>query len=546
MFKREVLGIPTGMWLVSLLYLLACVVLRAYYIDYVSLSQISAVAEGFRRESPSFWNGYGFLGVPLLWLITLPFRFFWSLLEGAQTMGAIAIWLTGLILYRISRRAGLSTAIAGWLTALFYGSNVAWNGATMFPLPALALLLMAWWSLRTLDWLADTQNLSARSVRMAVASVLLCWVNLFALFPTLVAGVLSLRRGGGASYLGVLIGGVVIGYLVVYFAVLPGTVVVGGVERLKPSIAEWVLTGSAKSQIEFTPLSAGYWRLLGEQAQNSLLALGRPFRERDVYQYFLGGTFITLLKGVFLLMVVITIIVLITIATGGERVMAGRFPNSARQLGGWSLLLMLLVLTLWQGGSQPMFLWTLFWALVALAGWLGGYAEEDTQRMTYALAPLALIMLLFGLMKTAGLRSPEYDSERQEAEAVYRGLQEGEIAVASTRLAEWLRYYTQGRVQVIATEYWTQPDTEFQQLLKRAKTENRRAVVWEYALDPEVYLTAKIPLSAQWKQSLESAQEEFQKGEGAYLRRYANMVVYPTLRPWSGEVRTYGGTISPR
>ncbi len=544
MLKREVLGIPTGMWLLSLLYLLVCILLRAYYVDYESLKQVSAVAEGIRRESLTFWSGHGPLGALLLWAVTFPLRFVFPLMESAQALGAVAITLTGLILYRLALRVGLSSAIAGWLAFVFYGSNVAWNGATMFPLPALVLWLTAWWAMRVIDWLSHPERLSARAVPIGLASVGLCLLNLFALVPSVVAGVLCLRRGGGVSYLGVLLAGVLAGYLAIYFAVLPDSVVVGGVERPKPSLIEWVFTGGVASATDFAPLSAGYWRATGEQFQNGLLALGRPFRVRDVYQYYLWGTFVTLLKGVFLLMVLITIIVLITIATGGERVLAGRWVNATRQLGGYTLLFSLLLLVLWQGDYQPMYLWTLFWALVGLAGWLGSYAPDDTQRVTYALAPLALVLVLFGLMKTSALRSPEYDSERQEAEAVYRGVQEGDTLVASTRLAEWLRYYTEGKALVIATEYWTQPDAEFQRLLERATRENHRVIVWEYALDPELYQHAGIPLKPEWKESLSKVYAKFQEGKGAaYLRRYANLVAYPTFTTWAGEVRTYGGKI---
>ncbi len=544
MLKREVLGIPPGMWLLSLLYLIVCVLLRAYYVDYESLRQVSAVAEGIRRESLTFWSGHGPLGVLLLWVVTLPLRVLFPLMESAQAIGAVAITLTGLILYRLALRAGLSSAIAGWLVLVFYGSNVAWNGATMFPLPALVLWLMAWWAVRVIDWLSHPERLSERAVRLGLASVGLSLLNLFALVPSVVAGVLCLRRGGGATYLGVLLGGVLVGYLAIYFVVLPNSVVVSGVERPKPSLIEWVFNGEVASAIDFAPLSAGYWRATGEQLQNSLLALGRPFRVRDVYQYYLGDTFVTMLKGAFLLMVLITIVVLISVATGGERILAGRWVNATRQLGGYTLLFSLLLLVLWRGDYQPLYLWTLFWALVGLVGWLGSYAPDDTQRVVYAFAPLALILVLFGLMKTSALHSTKYDSERQEAEAVYRGVQQSDTLVASTRLAEWLRYYTQGKARVVATEYWTQPEQEFQRLIEQATRENRRVIVWAYALDPELYQHAEIPLNPDWKESLSKVYAKFQEGRGAaYLRRYADLVAYPTLNKWAGEVRTYGGTI---
>jgi hypothetical protein len=145
MLRREILGIPLGIWLGSVVYALLCIVLRSYYVDYEGLRQIAAVAEGISRASTTWWSGHGVLGVLLLWLVTLPLKVALPLVDAAQMVGALSIWASGLILYRILRLAGLSVGLCGWLTFLFYGTNVAWVSATMLPVAALSLLLTAWW-----------------------------------------------------------------------------------------------------------------------------------------------------------------------------------------------------------------------------------------------------------------------------------------------------------------------------------------------------------------------------------------------------------------
>ncbi|CUU38411.1 MAG: hypothetical protein K6U12_05340 [Armatimonadetes bacterium] len=541
MFKREIWGIPTGMWLVGVVYLALTALLRSYYVDYESLRQIAAVAEGFRRDSLGFWSGHAPLGMLLFWALTKPFALVFPLLESAQVLGAVAITLTGLILYRIFRMVGLSGGLSGWLTGLFYFSNVVLNAATMFSFAAIALFLMAWWAKTALHTLAPREADPVSLTRLGVVGGLLCGINLFALFPAIAVGVAATRRGRAGGYWAGLWGVMLVVYLAVYFAVLPNPVMAYGVERPKPSFVEWIATGGVGSAITIPRFSGLYWQATGEQAQNALLALGRPFRVRDVYQYYAAGTFVTLLKGAFLALGLLTLILLIVVATTGERIISDRLVSLTRQIGGYSLALSLIALILWKGDYQPLYLWTLFWALMGLGGWLASYVEEDVQRVVYGFAPLVLVMVLFGLIKQSGLRSAEIDGERQEAEAVREVLTESTTAVAATRIAEWLRYYAAGRARVVATEYWLQPDADFRQLLQSAQQNQQRLIVWQYALDPEIYRKANLPVKITWLEALEKAKAEFDKGEGGRLRGYARIVIYPTLiDQWVGEVHTYG------
>lgn len=541
MFKREFFGVPTGMWVVAVLYASVGALLRAYYVDYEGVRQIATVAEGLRRDSLAFWSGHGPLGMLLFWLILKPFSLAFPLLESAQIVGAVAVALSGLILYRIFRMVGLSSGLGGWLVVFFYFSNVALNAATMLSFPAIVLLLTAWWIKSALHALATREPEPASLTKLGVTGGLLSTVSLFALIPCIAGGITASRRGQAGGYWAGLLAVVVPIYLAVYFVILPNPVMVSGVERPKPSMFEWLATGTVQTPIEPPRLSKIYWQAMGEQAQNALLALGRPFRVRDVYQYYVSGTFITLLKGAFLALMLLTVILLIVVWTTGERVPSDRLVSVARQVGGYALGVSLPVLIFWQGDYQPLYLWTLFWTLVGLGGWLSSYVDEDIQRVRYGVVPLTLVMVLFGLMKQGELRSVEHDGERQEAEAVRAILQDNQIFVATTRLAEWLRYYAGGRARVIATEYWQKPDKEFLQLIEAAKQRSQRVSVWQYALDPELYRAAGLPVDLQWLESLERAQAEFQKGEGAYLRRYARLVIYPTLIDrWVGEVRTYG------
>ncbi|GIV07402.1 MAG: hypothetical protein KatS3mg017_0604 [Fimbriimonadales bacterium] len=540
MLRKELFGIPIGMWVLSALYALVCILLRAFYIDYEGVRQIAAVAEGFSRESTTWWSGHSVLGVALVWLLTLPLRFL-PLVDAAQILSALAIGASGLALFRILRLVGLSMGLSGWLAFLFYASNVAWVSATMLPVASLALLLTAWWGLSAIRWLARRELDATGSAQLGVLGGVLALVNLFSLIPVAAAGIVALRRGGGAGLLGTAIGVTLIGYLAVYFAVLPAQVEVGGAVRPKPTLTEWLWTGEGASYVDIPRYSSTYWQSLGEQAQNCLLALGRPFRVRDVYQYYLSGTFITLIKGAFLLMGVIAVIVLLVIRFAGERVATDRLVDAARGVGGFTLLLSLVVILAWQGDRQAMYLWTLFWALVGLGGWLGSYYEEDARRIGYIAPPLVITMLVFGLMKAADLRSIEHDGERQEAEAVSTGVREGDTLIAATRLAEWLRYYTAGKAQVIDSSCWLQPETDFQSLLQGVKQGSGRIILWDYALAPEVYQRANLIYNAQWLESLGKAQQQARDAGGAYLRRYANLVIYPTLflQP-QGEVQTFG------
>jgi hypothetical protein len=376
------------------------------------------------------------------------------------------------------------------------------------------------------------------------------WVNLFALLPALAVGILGLRRGGGAGLLGAAVGVALVGYLVVYFAVLPSTVQVGGATRPKPSIVEWFWTGEGASQVDIPRYSGLYWRAMGEQAQNAILALGQPFRVRDVYQYYVQGRFITLIKGLSLLLTLAFVIVLGVIRLSGERVPTERLVGAVRGVGGLTLLLALIVLVAWQGDWQAFYLWTLFWAIVGLGGWLGSYVDEDVRRLSLAAPALVVVLLLFGLIKVATLRSTEYDTERQEAEAFAPGIREGDVMVAATRLAEWLRYYSAGRARAIDAACWLDPETDLRALLQEVQqaTDNdpeeapktARIILWGYALDPEPLKEAGFNFNPAWLESLGKAQELARNSGGAYRRRYVNMVAYPTLIPLTGEVHTFG------
>ncbi|MDW8107252.1 MAG: hypothetical protein RMK45_07225 [Armatimonadota bacterium] len=538
MLKKELLGIPVGVWLFSVLYGLLCILLRAYYIDYEGLRQIAAVSEGFSRASTTWWSGHSVLGVALLWLVTLPLRFL-PLVVAAQIVGALSIWASGLILYRILRLVGLSAGLTGWLTFLFYGMNVAWVSAVMLPVASLAMALTAWWALSAIRWLAQRAPDAAGGTRLGVLGGVLGLVNLFALIPVLVAGTLALRRGAGAGLLGTAVAIALMGYLVVYFAVLPVQVQVGGVVRLKPSLAEWFWTGDGASAIDIPRYSALYWRATGEQIQNAVLALGRPLRVRDVYQYYFGGTFVTLLRGAFLLLTLALVVVLILIRTSGERVAADRLVQVTRSLGGFTFLVSLIVLVLWQGDRQAFYLWTLFWLIVGLGGWLGSYVEEDVRRVSYVLPALVVVMMAVGVLKAAALRAPQHDGERQEAEAFATGIREGDTLVAATRLAEWLRYYAGGKARVIDTACWLQPEAEFRSLLQQVQQGSGRLVVWDYALSPEIYRYAQLVHNPAWLESLGKAEQQARQAKGAYLRRYANLVVYPTLIQQTGEAQVF-------
>jgi len=550
MLRREILGIPLGIWLGSVVYALACIVLRSYYIDYEGLRQIAAVSEGISRASTTWWSGQSVLGVLLLWLVTLPLKFVLPLVDAAQVVGALSIWASGLILFRILRMTGLSAGLRGWLTFLFYGTNVAWVSATMLPVAALSLLLTACWGLNAIRWLAERELDTAYGTRLGMLAGVLALVNLFALIPALAVGILGLRRGSGAGLIGAAVGIALVGYLVVYFAVLPSTVQVGGATRPKPSIVEWFWTGEGASAADIPRFSGLYWRAMGEQVQNAVLPLGRPFRVRDVYQYYVQGRFVTLIKMLFLLLALAFVIVLAVIRFSGERVPTERLVGAVRGVGGLTLLLSLIVLVLWQGDRQAFYLWTLFWAIAGLGGWLGSYVDEDVRRLSLAAPALVVVLLLFGLIKVATLRSTEYDTERQEAEAFAPGIRAGDVMVASTRLAEWLRYYGAGRARAIDTSCWLNPETDFQALLQEVqRTTDRdpkeqqrptRVILWGYALDPEPYRKAGFHHNPGWLESLGKAQEQARNAGGAYRRRYVNMVAYPTLIQQTGEVHTFG------
>ncbi|MEN3000718.1 MAG: hypothetical protein ABDI19_02620 [Armatimonadota bacterium] len=539
MFKREVWHVPIGMWVLCAIYTLLAVVLRAYYVDAEGVRQAAALALGPDRSLLAFWNSHALLGMMLMWLIVKPLSLLMPVLEATQLVGALAMGLTGLVLFRLLRLTGLGVGLCGWLTFLFLTANVALVSATMLGLASLALLLMGLWARAAVGFLLQRDVEKNTAVRMGLLSALISAVNLFALLPALVLGALTARRTGASAYwMGLLIPLLLL-YLAIYFVVLPARVQMGGVEHPKPSLITWLWTGDGGSRLDPPALSGIYWQAIGEQVQNALLALGRPFRVRDVYQYFLGGGFITLLKGAFMLLLMIFIIVLFTIRAGGERVLAERPVRALRQLAGWSLLPMVLVILLWQGDRQACYLWAYFWAIVALAGWLASYTELDTQRVVYVLPPLVLLMALFGVIKMSTLRLSEYDSERQEAEAVQAGIHKGDILIAAGRLADLLRYYAAGQAQVIATEYWQTPDADFQQLLEQARQQKRRVIIWDYALNPDYYRHARTNVPARWLTAMERTQQHWRQRGGAYLRRYSKLVAYPTLIEWTGEVLTF-------
>ncbi len=537
MLKRDIWQVPTGMWVLCIVYTLLTIVLRASYVDAEGVRHAATLTEGFNRTSLFFWNGHAPLGLLLLWLIVKPLSFAMPVLEATQLLAAVSMGLTGLVLYRLLRLTGLTTGLCGWLTFLFLTANVALVSATMLGYASFALLLMALWARSAVRFLTLREAEPAVAVRMGVASALLGAINLFALVPALVLGVLAMRRFQAGAYWVALLSLTLLVYLGVYFLVLPAQVQAGGVERAKPSLISWLWTGDGGSRFDPPVLSGAYWLAMGEQVQNSLLALGRPFRVRDVYQYFLGGTFITLLKGAFLALVAVAVLLLIILHTSGERVPVERPVQALQQLSGWSLLAMLAVLILWQGERQAFYLWTGFWAVLALGGWLASYAPEETARLGYALAPLVLVMAIFGLMKMGTLRSPDHDSEYQEVVAAYGGIQQGDIVIAAGRLADLLRCYTAPHAQVIATEYWRDPESELKRLLEQARQQKRRVILWQYALNPDYFRHARARATAAWLQSLQRAQQLWNQAGSTLYRPYSKLVVYPTLIEWSGEAQ---------
>jgi len=539
MLKREVLGIPIGMWVLCVVYALLTAVLRAYFVDAEGVRHAALVANGPNRADLMFWNGHAPLGMLLMWLLVKPLSFRMPIMDATQLVAAIAVSVSGLILFRLFRLMGLPTGLCGWLTFLFLTTNVALVSATMLGYAALMLLLIAIWSRVAVRFLIRREVASGDAVKMGLFGALLGVLNLFALLPAIVLGILATRRFRAGAYWAALAAGVLVIYLGVYFAVLPAQVQMGGVERTKPSLIAWLWTGDGGSYLDPTPLSGIYWQALGEQVQNMLLPLGRPFRVRDAYQYYLGSPFITLLKIGFLVLLFIFIINLFTIRAGGERVPVERPVQALQQLALGSLLSMLLALIVWQGDRQAFYLWTLFWAMLVLGGWLASYEAVAIQRLGYVLAPLVLVMAIFGLMKMSALHSTTHDSERQEVEAAEGGVQSGDILVAAGRLADLLRYYTAGRGHVIATEYWTTPDADWQRLLDQARQHKRRVILWAYALDPDYYRRARSGASAAWLTALERARQHMKQQGGAHLRPYRKLIVHPTMYEWSGEVQIF-------
>jgi hypothetical protein len=539
MLKREVWAIPIGMWVLCAVYAFLTAVLRAYYVDAEGVRHAALVAIGPDRTELMFWNGHAPLGMLLMWLLVKPLSYLMPVMEATQLVAAIAVALSGLVLFRLMRLTGLSAGLSGWLTFLFLTSNVALVSATMLGYAALMLLLIAIWARAAIRFLVPREAVTSDLMRMGWLSALLVGLNLFALVPAAVLGVLATLRFRAGAYWAALAAGVLVIYLGVYLAVLPAQVRIGGVERVKPPFLAWLWKGDGGSYLDPSPLSGIYWQALGEQVQNMLLPLGRPFRVRDAYQYYLGGTFITLLKAAFPVLLFLFVITLFTIRAGGERMPVERPVQALHQLAVGTLLPMLLLLLLWQGDRQALYLWTLFWAMVALSGWLASYEEGAIQRLGYALAPLVLVMAVFGLMKMSALHAPTHDSARQEVEAAAGGIRAGDILIASGRLADLLRYYTAGKALVVATEYWTAPDADLQRLMDEARRQKRRVIIWEYALQPDYYRYARSAAPSEWLAALERAQQTIKQLGGAYLRRYEKMVVYPTMYEWSGEVLTF-------
>jgi hypothetical protein len=211
------------------------------------------------------------------------------------------------------------------------------------------LLLIAIWARAAIRFLIPREAVTSDLMRMGWLSALLVGLNLFALVPAAVLGVLATLRFRAGAYWAALAAGVLVIYLGVYLAVLPAQVRIGGVERAKPSLLAWLWKGDGGSYLDPSPLSGIYWQALGEQVQNMLLPLGRPFRVRDAYQYYLGGTFITLLKAAFPVLLFLFVITLFTIRAGGERMPVERPVQALHQLAVGTLLPMLLLLLLWQG-----------------------------------------------------------------------------------------------------------------------------------------------------------------------------------------------------
>lgn len=515
--------------------------LRSFFIDHHELRDAVAIQKGPDRMNLAFWDGTKPLGLVPLWVVT---KFLGLVVGGLglmsmiQLVGAVSVAFTGIILYRWVGRAGVTPPLCFALTLLFYFANTTLVAATMMGQWALnGVFFMLWLTAMAVALGARNLN-SGKAMRLGIGAGLLTALNFMAIAPTLIGGFTLLRRGGAAAggYWTGFLGTAALLYLGIYFY-LGSEVMMGGVNQPKPGIGGWVLNGFGNQPDVIAPFSTSYFRSTGEQFQNFLLPIGRPLRERDFWQYPEVG-FNDLLKIGFGITLLVALGMLIVIWRGEVRQPLPPELRPVTPFLGWSLLGYFLLLVLLNGDVLGTYYW--FWSLVllTLGTWIINFEPDEHNRLSYALTPLVIVLGVFALQKSINLHQEIADPERQLLQFMQPNFKKEDTFIVSLKLADWIRYHAP-ESRVISLEYTSDPQQTIKQEIAKVKQSGGRLIVWDFALQREVYEEAGYRLDTQWLDRLQPAFNDWEAEKPSSLRDYKGIMFYPTKKIWRGAIRYF-------
>lgn len=545
MFRKRILNLPIGIWLLGILMVVIYYGLRAFFIEQDDLRDAIALQRGLDRSDEWSWHGHHPLGLLPLYLLTRPLALLWrgaEVLDWIHLIGALAVSALGLLLYHWwYSRCGLEQGMATLLLLFFYFTNIVFVAATMmgqFALNALFLFLSFWWCSKAL---VENEVGAPRLLRWGLLGGILSALHLFLAIPPMVLGILLSRRQGTphalAPYWGAFVGTLAFLYLAVYLLLAP-QMRVGASLHPKPGILTWLIKGEAGSLIEGGHFSGVYALMIGERLQDLLLPLGVPsvFRIRDVWQYYTYGRLNTFLKGFYLLTLLATLIALWYLR-GSDR---QRVSEEWRLL--WQFWLIVWVafgagILVWQGWTLGLYFWFFTLFMIGFGLWMVQFNQEARRSLALALASLTVVLILFSLQKGVLLRREEVNDERALAAIMHKAFSEKDVLIVGLKPAYWVLYYSP-KARVILPEYEPSIDTILEKAVQTVTESGGRVIVWDFALDTKIYHTAFYAPSAEWSRSLEKAKLFWEELKPASWREY-DLMIFPTRQRWSGSIRYF-------
>ncbi|NUL83166.1 MAG: hypothetical protein HUU60_10645 [Armatimonadetes bacterium] len=529
MLKKRIWDAPIGVWLLSIIFGLLYYAIRSFYIDQDELRDAISALRFFDRSDEWFFHGWHPLGMAPLALLYKLFSIPLGGMEPLDAMrmiAAVCFTLTLLLLYKWMSQWGLSRGNVV-LLLFFMGANATLCAATMGgQFMVNGLLVVIFWGAVGKLFRQKEPNASS----LGLIAGLMTGLHMLMIVPAIVIGRLLAGRqaAGMGSYWASLLGLT----LLIYggsFALFAGG------PQGKPGFVDWILATEANESPTMSPLSIAAPITMLERSINAILPLGPDMlRSQDIFQYHASGNLNKLLKGMFLIVVWVPLVMLFAIRGREQQRLSRGWPPTFKALG-ISFLLLLPLVIVWQGATLGLFYWLIL-HLTLLAGiWLAQFTEENQAQFGMGLAPLSIVLILFSLQKGATLTDKKWDPERDLVIAMKGDSRPNDIIVSNLKPAFWSLYYNP-TAELYMPHREEDPLAMIERLMEKARAEKRRIIVWDHSLNGSVLRAAGYPTIAAWQEKAEEAITKWQENMPMLWRNSDMFYLTPTRNHWPIQV----------